>query len=250
MTLVAEKTRGTIVDGAAVGLAVAEMAEVVVHGRADRQTYGTRIEDFEDDRVTIAAPMHRGDLVPLIHDTKIDLRVMRADAMFSASATILSTRTKPYAAVDLHLTSEWKRQQRRSGVRLETVIEPELVEAVLPGGERRSLPLVIHNLSVGGVLLVSGRCGPDQAAEKKLGVKPSLINDHVRAIKLRVRFRLSTEAILGLEARIVRFEEIGEGRNRFWRLGTMFIDVTRRQEDTIFRYIFAQQRERRRKGVE
>lgn len=250
MISVAEKTRSAIVNEDVVTLAVAELAEVVVHGRAGRQSYGTRIEDFEDGRVTIAAPMHRGDVVPLILDTKMDLRVMRADAMFKVSATVLSTRSEPYAAVELRLTSEWKRQQRRSGVRLETMIEPELVEAILPGGERRSLPLVIRNLSIGGVLLASGRCGPDQAAEKKLGVKPSLIKDHMKAIKLRVRFRLSAEAVLGLEARIVRFDEIEEGRDRLWRIGIMFTDVTRRQEDTIFRYIFAQQREWRRKGVE
>jgi c-di-GMP-binding flagellar brake protein YcgR len=126
---------------------------VEVMDGADAGTYTSRVLDFtEGEQIVIAAPLERGREVQPQPDTPVHLQFTRPDGLH-----VLPTRVLDRSAARHTLRLAWPEQkehvQRRSHARVEVLVRCEIAPSRPDGEEEETLPALISNLGVGGVLL-------------------------------------------------------------------------------------------------
>lgn len=226
-----------------VTLRVGEPAEVWVLGTDDEETYVSRIEDVAGQQLTLAAPLRKLQPVYVPVGREVAVRVPRPEGMFTATARVQTVQHSPVALLETQLVSPWRRQQRRAWVRLETRFQPERVDLAV--GERSyPLNLWVASISAGGVRLVSNRQDLHEATD--LGPKADYrrLQRVWRDATLHIDMTLDGTRVQAT-AEITRLEEV-EDLDSFWyRLGArLALDAA--QEDTVFHFVFDEQRRLRR----
>ncbi|MBI2885964.1 MAG: PilZ domain-containing protein [Chloroflexi bacterium] len=230
-------------------LAVTERVELELVQQEEPERYPTRIAAVQGPLVTVEAPLRKLDMVPIPAGSQVRLWASRQYASFSAQATVEAAFWAPIAALVLRLTSPWARFQHRSSVRLETLMQPELAELALPDGRSFSIDLSVRNLSVGGALLVTKRTPKKPHPDIGPRLDAGFLREHLSELRIRLLLPLSGSNQLELTGRLVRVEEVEEELEYLLRLAVQFVDTPLRHEDMLFRFIFEEQKRRRRKGL-
>ncbi|MDI3340446.1 MAG: PilZ domain-containing protein [Sphaerobacter sp.] len=165
-----------------------------------------------------AAPLARlaGTTVTLVADRPLA-------APLVATAVVERVLPGPPARLVLARSTPWQPRQRREAVRLDVEIRPQRVARITPEGEE-PIDALIVNLSATGVRLTS--TAPLDPGER-----------------LRLAFVLpATEPPFDTVVEVTRCQERPAGPRRRWQLGCRFVDLDQHASDTIFRFIFREQR--------
>jgi c-di-GMP-binding flagellar brake protein YcgR len=210
-----------------------QKVELQILGGPYAAAYSTVVDDLDEDGITLAQPLLGGRPIPLVRGEPVRVEyALSGAARIAFLTTIESVHVVPLPAVRLAHPDPLRiaRFQQRSFVRLPVsllmryrVVSTEDLDLDLPLTWRGQ----IVDLSASGVQ--AWLAEPLEEGEFLL-----------------IEFALGEEAFT-LLAEVVR--SIGEiGTNHFAH-GLRFMETDEQQRQSILRYIFAQQRERRRQGL-
>lgn len=203
-----------------------QLVELHLDSSGSPQMYKSRVEDVYDDLVVIAAPIHKGALVPIRVGTRLHIE-------FKISTTVLEGRFRNEAIVEkrfstnnlpllqLRLLGDWVKTQDRSFVRvpvfIDTVFIPILEEHEKSEEELPAQTGVILNLSGGGFLLRTSY--------------PLKLENQVK-----VSFYVEQKQIVA-EAEVARLVPTEEGQD----YGFRFLDLPEQVRSNIIRFVFKRQ---------
>jgi c-di-GMP-binding flagellar brake protein YcgR len=208
------------------GLAIGQRIQTkVAYSEAD--WYSTHIEDLTDTELVIGAPIKGGELVSISLGTLLDCQFPMDDAFYAFQAEVLDRRTQPLPILVLRRPDSVQRFQRRRLFRLPVV----LPAVVTPTGSKSVIRGTTLDLSGGGFsLLVSEPIELDTELE------------------LRVNFPDGWQ--LASKGRVVKVgaADSTEAKPRYAH-GIEFVDLPAGLQEKIVSFIFAEQRERRRREV-
>lgn len=195
-----------------------------------RGTYVTRIEDVAAHRFKVALPMVQGRDVSVLAGDAILCRVQTEGALFQFECRVLGRDLVPVPMLVLVATGNVHKMQRRDFHRLEVNLPVRYslvagLEGLAPAEVRRTR---LTDLSGGGCAGVFGEA-----------LAPGTLLD------LFVLLPPATEVYATAEIVRVDVAAFGPG----FLTGLRFVGIAERDRDEIIRYIFREQRERRRRGV-
>lgn len=194
---------------------------------SDNDWYSTRVEDLTETAVTIGAPLKGGSLVPISIGTMLDCQFPRDDAFYAFQAEVIHRRAFPLPVLVLQRPESVTRFQRRQMFRLPVVLPVCFVPA--GGGETEKGNTL--DISGGGVCLSAGR-PMDLGAELKLTIN------------------LPDGTTLAAKGKVVKVIEVaGERGEKRYVHGMEFLELPVSVQEKIVTFIFAEQRERRRREV-
>lgn len=195
--------------------------------------YSTYIDDMEADEISVARPMVGGEPVPLAGGDSVRLEYAVAGAArvaFVTRVAALEHRGVPVVVLAMPEPARVERYQQRDFVRLEATLNLMYYVTHFPDGSPRPTGLIqsrTRDISGNGAQILCPEPYP-------LGTRLD--------IHLEVDGR--TLHVVGEVIRAVK--ELGP--KEYW-LGVRFMGLEERDRDTIIRYIFNEQRERRRRGL-
>ncbi|MDR3600695.1 MAG: PilZ domain-containing protein [Desulfosporosinus sp.] len=204
------------------GLAV----DIVVEEGDYGGEYRTRIEEVEENTLSVGAPLEHGELVPLREGTKVKLIFWDKVAAYTVEAIIVQRIAVPISIFVLELTSSVTKVQRRNYVRVPALF-PLTFEMVTREGLSDRHKAMMLDLSGGGMQFLT-----ETRVEKTalLNIQVTLPNGDLRAA-----------------ARVSRAERT-EDRKRYL-VSVEFDFISERERDRIIRCVFDIQRAMRKKGL-
>lgn len=195
--------------------------------------YSALVDDVDQTGITLQHPLLGGRLVPLLRGQTVRVEYgIAGAARIAFQSRVEALQPHPYPTVRIATPDPLKiaRFQQRSFVRLPTSLD--LRYRILEGGR----PNLAQPPDVHGEVL-------DLSAS---GIRV-LLPDRVEAgTRLLVEFTLGQEA-LRLVAEVVR--QIGTVAPRRYTYGLHFTSIDEVQQQVILRFIFAEQRALRQKGL-
>ncbi|BAD40471.1 conserved hypothetical protein related to flagellar biosynthesis [Symbiobacterium thermophilum IAM 14863] len=200
--------------------------------------YSTYLEALEDSTIRVAHPMFGSALIPLMPGDEVMVEYVYNGERVGFAAQVLQRVTEETPALILTRPGpgDIRRQQLRNFVRLDISLPIEYAPGGRKAGEEEPelLPGRTVNISGGGALIVTGESYP-----------PGTRLDLVLHLPDRV---------IPVEAEVVRHVPVavvpGSGDPVQTRLGVRFTQIEERDREQIIRFIFAEHRRRRRKGLE
>jgi len=215
-----QQLRECLYRGLSVGMAV--------HNGVDRSHYRTRIERVGSTTLTLGAPYAEGGFLPLQVGTDLKVFFTHATIPFVFRTTIVGREAGDMPAFEVEFPKWAEKAQRRQFVRIPCyqpltyqTIEDE--GAVL-GPPKKSLTL---DLSAGGVMI---------RADEKMDEGMTLV----------VHLPVKAE-ILEIYSRVIRVQKIDNAKG--YQYSLEFLNVSERTQDKIMGYVFAIQRDLRRRGL-
>jgi c-di-GMP-binding flagellar brake protein YcgR len=195
--------------------------------------YSTVVDDVDDSGITVAHPLMGGRIVPLRRgeSVRVEFAVSGA-ARIAFLSTVEAVHRAPYPVVRLVRPdpAHVARFQQRSFVRLPISIPLRY--------RRISEPVPNLNLPLRGV--------GEMIDLSASGVQVALPEVLMEGDSLLIEFTLAEETF-SLFAEVVR--KVGAVGLRSFAYGLRYLEVDESQRQAILRFIFAQQRERRRLGL-
>lgn len=188
-----------------------------------------RIEEVRAPYLVVSMPMKHGVMMPLRTGQDIVVVVSVRSGFFAARTKVLGRKRDPIPVLILEMPQEFKNiGQRRQYVRLEIALPVEF--RLL--GSNRELAVeqgTTSDISGGGVFMVSNVClDPGQQVNMCLW--------------------LGKQDIIECRGVVVRSHQDADKRKTYCT-GVKFLDISEKQRDKIFNFIFAKQREWIKKGL-
>lgn len=202
------------------------------------RVYATRIEDIDEDTITIGAPIEKGSVIPLRKGLKLILGVPKDDALYGFYAEVVERKPGYIPLIVLKKASLSRRIQRRKYVRISSAVSSEVKVLYLPSiaGEQKNKlvpPFKItkndlkeKNISAGGMLMV---------CEKEIP----------KGTMLKIVLNLP-DGVLETRAEVVRVTKDKE-RAEF-EVGTKFLNIDEKEKNRLLKYIYKRQVELKRLG--
>jgi len=189
-----------------------------------KQVYTTYITEVGRETLSIAVPMYRRQYVYFPRGQRLKVWVPGPTALYTFTTRVVKHVSHPSLQLVIEYPSEVVRCQRRRHVRIEVLI-PATVE--LPDSPDECLEGHVVDFSAGGAKLIMKKtCEPDTVIKLTLLQAPHLQT----------------------EARVLRVGPVEEKRGH-WEWAVKFIGLTEQERDELAKFIFAKQREMRRKGL-
>ena len=194
-------------------------------------SYRSRVEGILSNKITLAAPLKQGQIVPLSPGTTVKVIYTDQMAIYSFLSQVISLNRQNLPTVILGEPYDLQRIQRRNFVRLEAtlnIIITQVDEDYKPAGETFSGTTV--DLSGGGAMFLCNtvlKCGDSLATMVYLSD-----NDSVKAL-----------------GRVTRFVENLPNAKHKYSVGIEFTVIEESERDKIIKFIFNRQRELRKKGL-
>ncbi len=194
-----------------------------------RERYPSRVEEIRKSHVIVSMPMKHGVLMPLQTGQEVSIVISGKSGFFAGRTRIVSRERNPIPVLVLDMPEELvKADQRRNYVRLGIALP---VEFSLNDTNRE--PQVekgtTSDISGGGVSIIS-------TVNLDLGDNIDL------------RLFLGKEDIIECRAEVIRTQRDPVKSRIFWA-GVKFLDISEKQRDRIFNFIFSKQREWIQKGL-
>ncbi len=197
----------------------------VAYSEAD--WFPTHIEDLTETEIVIGTPIKAGELVSIATGTMLDCQFPRDDAFYAFQAEVLQRRSQPLPVLVLRRPESVQRFQRRRLFRLPIVLPASYT---VPGRESKPQKGNTLDISGGGLCLVA----PERL---ELGTETD------------VRVSFPDGSVVRAYGRVVKVSQVaGEGPTRYAH-GLEFRDLPAAVEERIVSFIFAEQRQRRRREV-
>ncbi|MDZ7672984.1 MAG: PilZ domain-containing protein [Halanaerobiales bacterium] len=211
-------------------LSINQNIELVVKEGQFEGSYNSKVADILDDQILIMAVYKREELIPLRKETKVDVLYEGDTAFYSLTSEITGRKKEPLPMLSIKLTDNIERIQRRSFFRVQ--INKKIQYISLKEQRKKEIQpefkeTTAIDLSGGGLLMV---------------LKDELkVND-------RLLFKLDIEDLDKLvEGKIVRIKYNKDGYSK--TAGIEFVDINRKDRDTIISHLFNYQRKLRRRGM-
>ncbi len=212
------------------------------------ETYPSRVEDYQDERLVIMWPSRRGLLLPLHVGDFISLTVPTADAQGRIAATlyldgevterIIPSEANPVGMLVVRVVAVGRQQQRGHYRLYVTLLPIDCVVWDRPFGRSESeatwrpIKAMITDVSAGGVGLVS-----DQEV--------------LEGARLHLRFPYPmAEGVLSTDLRVRLSQPLTSGDQTRFKLGAEFETLTEAQRERLARCIHRYQLEQRRRERE
>jgi len=204
------------------GLAV----ELIVPEGEYEGKYRTRIEEVIEKTLSVGAPLHQGELVPLRQGTKVRLILWDKVAAYALETIILQRIASPVSVFILELTDSVSKVQRRNYVRVPAMY-PLTFETVTQEGLSDLHKAMMLDLSGGGM----------QFLTEELVENNTVIFAHLAL----------PNGDLRTPARVSRAEKTEDGKR--YVVSVEFDYISERERDRIIRCVFDTQRAMRKKGL-
>lgn len=194
---------------------------------SDGEWYASRVEDLGDTTVTIGTPLKGGALVPISIGTTLDCQFPREDAFYAFQAEVVNRRAFPLPVLILRRPESVTRFQRRKMFRLPAVLPVSFVP--VGGGETGK----------GNTLDISGG-----------GICLSASQPMEPGAELETTVSFPDGSNISARGRVIKVAEVaGERGEKRYVHGIEFLDLPIPVQEKIVAFIFAEQRERRRREV-
>jgi len=211
-------------------LKVNQPVEIELPGNS-KFSYRSRVEEIFRSKLTLAAPLKKGQIVSLSVGTTVEVSYTDQMAIYTFESQVISQNTNTPPTVTLGEPYNLRRTQRRNFVRLDvglSIVFTQIDDDSKPMGETFSGTTV--DLSGGGAMFVCNTL-------LKHGVILDIAiyfskNDSVKAL-----------------GRVVRFTEKPSHTKQKYSVGLEFTVIEESERDKIIRFIFNRQRELRKKGL-
>ncbi|MGI5835584.1 MAG: flagellar brake protein [Chloroflexota bacterium] len=208
-------------------------ASPALNDQKEAEGYSSRVEDVLHDAIVVSMPMHQQSLVPLPLKSEVAAYFHREGARYYFRAVVGAKENIPFPVLYLTNVGEVKKEERRSHVRIEALLEP--IEMVIVNSEisesGNKCPSLVVNISAGGLGLV---CRGQLPVGGNVHIVLDLPNNFGR---------------LDVNARVVRCEAVELGGVRKWRAGVAFKELSRADQDRVAAFVLFQQRLLRRRGL-
>ncbi|MGM0446147.1 MAG: flagellar brake protein [Bacillota bacterium] len=211
-------------------LSINQNIELVVKEGQFEGSYNSKVADIVDDEIFIMAIYKREEIIPLRKGIKVDVLYEGDTAFYSLTSEITGREKEPLPMLSIKLTDNIERIQRRRFFRV--LVNKKIQYISLKEQlDKETQPVFKEttaiDLSGGGLLMV---------------LKDDLkVND-------RLLFKLDIEDLDKLvEGKIVRILYNKDGHSK--TAGIEFVDINRKDRDTIISYLFNYQRKLRRRGL-
>lgn len=207
---------------------------VVLVREEDGARFQTWVEDLRGTSWRVGAPMSHGDWVRVASGTPLSVEFHDAVASYRFQAALARARSGIW---EIEVSPVGARQQRRNFVRWPCSL-PVIFSWWAPpkAGDGRKGPVQYGrgrsgDISGGGMLLVTEPEIPDESA-----------------IEARVDLDGRTIVAAGRVVRRVKTTRQPGGAPEHW-YGVEWLDISRRDRDAIIRFVFAEQRKARQRGL-
>ncbi|MFZ5631713.1 MAG: flagellar brake protein [Bacillota bacterium] len=217
------------------GFVLNDSQKIYISG-SDKKEYVASIESVTPDAITITYPLHRQNSMELRRGDEVFVKILMGSFALEFSTRVKSFRPDNVLLVNLEHPVEYTRIQRRSAVRMKTLINI-LIAPLPPNPENPDLPLIPKeeplyiratalDISAGGMEILAN--APNEK-DSFLLIKFDLEMDKKRVHNFSVT------------AQVRRLTQ--ESPRRF-RHGVEFLDLSRADSDKIFQYIFKKSAEK------
>jgi len=189
-----------------------------------RRVYGSRIEDLGEKSLTIAAPYSQGYFLQPRTGVEYKASISASDCSYVFKTILLKYIQQPIPLWEISLPTVLQRQQVRSFVRLDVILDIRL-EVITAGN-----PVIItrtKDISAGGLRIL---------LDKPISV----------GTKLNFFLTLSENDYVEAAGEVVRVILPEEEHDRY-EVAIRYSDIKERIRSRIVKYIFKKQIERRRK---
>lgn len=193
-----------------------------------RYTYTSRIEDFGQDSMTIAAPYRRGSFLPPWPGRTFTCRVAADNCAYAFTATLLHYILDPIPLWVISPPVELKKIQMRAYVRLSIILDVKL-ELVQEEGTP-VIATLTRDISAGGMRVV---------VSKPLGAGTKVI----------VNLPLSETVTVKASGEVIRYIPSENPHDRH-TAAIEFTDIKEKARGEIVKFIFRKQVERRKKELD
>lgn len=203
---------------------IGHRVEIALAHDQDETYYTSKVEDFDDQYLTIAMPTDKGyPVIPAIGEV-IFGRLRTSEGVFKFVSVFIDKAAKPIPVLRIMLPKEMDKHQQREFVRVETRIP---VKVCFEDEDKNlSDPYVTYSkdLSGGGIRIVMDR---DVEAGSRVHVTTS---------------ELPGIGVLRIYCEVVRTVKAVANGKIYW-MGTKFIDLPQAMQRNLIRFIFQKQRE-------
>lgn len=200
--------------------------QMTVRRRDESIEYPTRVEDLDERQFKVAVPTEAGN-IPV--GSIVCLEFANEGGAFSFVSRVLGYEQTPVPVMVLQKPDKMERMQRRDYVRLEANITIDYSMLFTAAGDNgKRVRTQAKDISGGGLLF---RAPGRLPLGTRLDVVLILDGTSIHTV--------------GEVVRELPDMDTQEGN---W-LGLRFVDIDERDREAIIRYIFNQQRERRRRGL-
>jgi c-di-GMP-binding flagellar brake protein YcgR len=211
-------------------LSINQNIELVVKEGQFEGSYNSKVADITDDQIWIMSIYKREELIPLRKGVKVEVLYEGDTAFYSLSTEITGRKKEPLPLLSIKVNDNIERIQRRRFFRVQInkqIKYISLKEQLDKETQPKFKETTVIDLSGGGLLMV---------------LKDDLkIND-------RLMFKLDIDELDKLiEGKIVRIKYNKDGYSK--TAGIEFVDLDRKDRDTIISYLFNYQRKLRRRGM-
>jgi len=192
-------------------------------GTGNRRVYNSRIEDMGNESLTIAAPYSQGYFLNPRLGEKYTVSISAADCSYVFKAALLNYIRQPIPLWEITLPTALERQQLRSFVRLDVILDIRLEVFT---AEKTVIDTLTKDVSAGGLRIMINKPIP-------VGTK------------LNMFLSLSEDEKLEAEGEVVRIISPEEEHDKY-EVAIRFSEIKERIRSRIVKYIFKKQIERRR----
>lgn len=211
-------------------LSINQNIELVVKEGQFEGSYNSKVADIVDDEIFIMAIYKREEIIPLRKGIKVDVLYEGDTAFYSLASEITGRKKEPLPMLSIKLTDNIERIQRRSFFRVQVNKKIQYI-SLKEQLNKETQPVFKEttaiDLSGGGLLMV--------------------LKDDLK-VNNRLLFKLNIEDLDKLiEGKIVRIKYNKDGYSK--TAGIEFVDINRKDRDTIISYLFNYQRKLRRRGL-
>ena len=203
--------------------------KILVNLKNDKgNLYVSNIQDIKDRELTIAIPTRGTNPLSLNAGDLIEVSFISDSTRYEFKTKVIGRRYDNIPMYALALPETCRRIQLRKFVRIPTILEVMYAEVPEEGNQYEFIKSTSLDLSGGGIRLL---------LKKDLPVGAKLL----LKIDLPIKNRLECLEIMG---RVVR--SLPDEHLELFQAAVHFIEISRRQQDLIVRYIFCKMSEQRR----
>lgn len=195
--------------------------------------YYSSIQDVGKSSFYIMVPSLLNKPLLLQQGEQVYVQVIGNNELYCFNTVVLGKKEEQIFLYSLAIPEIIERVQQRKYVRLATLMEvdyAEILEDKIPLEYIKSRCL---DLSGGGIRLAVNR-------------------PYLPGSKIAIRFQLPLKGrkiVIEVNSRVVRVETVEEKKERIYHLGLEFENITRKQQDEIFAYIFNKMLEQKQVGL-
>lgn len=212
------------------GLSVNQIVEVKVNTGEFIGVYPSRVEDMEKGKITLAAPIKSGYVVPLTANTELEVSYFHQNAIYSFATYILDRQNSPLPMLVVKQPTYVKRIQRRSFVRFEAKL-PLRVCLLTEALKNSCAGIYVKTIDISGG-------GLSFESNEKFEPKN----------ELSLEINLSEQDTVNAAGTVVRVKTKDNTKKELI-YSVAFSIIEESERDKIIKYIFNKQRELRAKGL-